>query len=997
MPPLPFLVRPVHPPVAQLHVPPPRLIDNRPLTCSHWALAVRGCSIRVRCRLRHSLAVREAANRDPKLHPGGEMDKYGLQGRDILTRREERFEGSEAARTPGTAMVRSLLFLCVLTALFFAAGAPRAEAGQTRLFLENFGSAAQPTFTRVIALATDQGSGSVLAYDGAAGTVSRFNSDGTPNDFSSLGTNVIGGLETAGAAGYPGEVGLAMDESGTSTDGNIYVAQRQAHVVKVFSENGESLGQITAAGSESFAGALSPCGVVVGPGGELYVGAGGQGGTLSKYEPSGSVPVNSDYVASESFPAPFPCNLALGSGPSAGSIFSAYGAGGKAFKYDLASGSLAYRFGTESATGEPPQTLTVDPTNGHALLSEPKSASNVTEYDVSGSAPVTVASFDGSFLALAVDAATGRVIAAKDAPGGGETGTLEVYSQIVPLPDVVTGVAAPLSPISLRFNGTVNPVGAPVTECVFEYGLTEAYGATAPCESPNAAELGTGNAPLAVHADVSALAPESTYHFRLVAKNANGVVVGSDSLTKTPSKPTIGLQWASNVGTSDATVNANITPENSATTFKVEWGETAAYGQTTPSEPIAGVDLAVHVASAPLTGLLPGRVYHYRFVAENAQGTDVGVDRAFTTFKAVGIPPLCANESLRSPASIALPECRAYELVSPVDKANGDVMPLKNISGWSLKLAQVAPDGNSLAYSAFRAFPGSTTAPYTSEYIARRGPTGWTSEALAPPEDSLGPFNVFANTNNNFKAFTPDLCSVWFVRGAPPALAPGAVPGFGNLYRRNSCGPTPQFEALTTVTPPGFVPHELGLEELPELLGFSNDGATTVFRLPWKLTSDGLETIEGKPAFQTYEVRNGVLSFVCILPSGNPVKEHCTAGIGPFGAGSRARTPSSSTWARACRMLFPKTVRGSTGRQPGTFLLARPGKSTCASTERKPSRYRARSRPRPRGSWGPPRWVRGAVPGNGRAKRREPLQVLTRGAKLYGNSRRRVRCGRHER
>ncbi len=798
-----------------------------------------------------------------------------------MSHREQRFEGNNAARMPSTAMVRALLFLCLLTGLFFALAAPRAEAGQTRLFLENFGSAAQPTFTRVIALATDQGSGAVLVYDGAAGTVSRFNADGTPNNFSSLGTNVISGLETAGASGYPGEVGLAVDESGTATDGNIYVAQQEQHVVKIFSTSGESLGQLTAAG-EPFTGVLSPCGVVVGPGGELYVGEGLKDGTINKYEPSGAVPVNSDYVASESFPAAFPCNLALGSGPSAGSIFSV--SISLASKYDLAAGSLDYQFGTTTQQGGA-QTLTVDPTNGHVLLSEPKSAKNVTEYDVSGSAPTKVASFTGIFLALAVDAATGRVIAGKE----GGSGKLEIYSQIVPLPDVVTGVAAPLSPTSLQLKGSVNPVTAPVTECFFEYGQTEAYGQTAPCSSPNAAELGTGNEPVAVHADVAGLAAESTYHFRLVATNANGKVVGADSLTKTPSKPVVGFQWASPVKTSEATVNANITPENSATTFKVEWGETAAYGNTTPSEAIAGVDLAVHLASASLTELKAGTVYHYRFVAENAQGTDVGVDRTFTTFKDVGTPPLCANESLRSPASIALPECRAYELVSPVDKANGDVLTLKNISGFSLKLARVAPDGNSLAYSAFRAFPGSVAAPYASEYLARRGAAGWGSEALYPPQDSFGPFDSITSANNNFKGLSPDLCSAWFVRGAPPELG-GAVPGFGNLYRRNSCGPTPQFEALTTATPAGFVPHELILEELPELLGFSNDGATTVFRLPWKLTSDGLETIEGKPAFQTYEVRNGVLSFVCILPSGNPVKEHCTAGSGPFGAGDNNST-----------------------------------------------------------------------------------------------------------
>jgi hypothetical protein len=59
-----------------------------------------------------------------------------------------------------------------------------ASAAQIYVFLENFGSAAQPTFANPEGLAVDQSTGDLLVIDAGAGTVSRFKSDGTPANFS---------------------------------------------------------------------------------------------------------------------------------------------------------------------------------------------------------------------------------------------------------------------------------------------------------------------------------------------------------------------------------------------------------------------------------------------------------------------------------------------------------------------------------------------------------------------------------------------------------------------------------------------------------------------------------------------------------------------------------------------------------------------------------------------------------------------------------------------
>lgn len=75
--------------------------------------------------------------------------------------------------------------------------------------------------------------------------------------------------------------------------------------------------------------------------------------------------------------------------------------------------------------------------------------------------------------------------------------------------------------------GKIKPRGSD-TSYVFEYGTTKSYGAqTAP------AFLASGGSEIPVSAAVTGLAPETTYHFRLVATNDDGVERGPDKTFKT--------------------------------------------------------------------------------------------------------------------------------------------------------------------------------------------------------------------------------------------------------------------------------------------------------------------------------------------------------------------------------------------------------------------------------------------------------------------------------
>lgn len=107
---------------------------------------------------------------------------------------------------------------------------------------------------------------------------------------------------------------------------------------------------------------------------------------------------------------------------------------------------------------------------------------------------------------------------------GGLAGTGTAYADP---PAAVTGAASGVTATTATLNGTVSP-NKESTTYRFEYGTTTAYGSQSP------AGTSSGNADKAVSADVTGLAPSTTYHFRLVASNASGTATGADAQFTTP-------------------------------------------------------------------------------------------------------------------------------------------------------------------------------------------------------------------------------------------------------------------------------------------------------------------------------------------------------------------------------------------------------------------------------------------------------------------------------
>ncbi|MBA3866099.1 MAG: hypothetical protein H0X42_07110 [Solirubrobacterales bacterium] len=357
--------------------------------------------------------------------------------------------------------------------------------------------------------------------------------------------------------------------------------------------------------------------------------------------------------------------------------------------------------------------------------------------------------------------------------------------------------------------------------------------------------------------------------------------------------PTIATQFLASADFSRASVKAQINPNFwTDTSYYVEYGAgKCSEGGCTLIQPPTSVELGagvvrelINTAAIELADLSPRTTYHYRFVAQSGGGGPVrgiggkvGLDGAEGTFTTTALPEpqdACpANEAFRVGPSAALPDCRAYEMVSPVDKENGDILALGNVSGYENRLNQSSSDGEALTYSSYRDFANPQSAPYTSQYIARRGAGGWTSAGLSAPRSGAGVFNIFGATENEFKAFTPNLCSAWLVNDTPPLLAAGAVERFPNLFRRANCVVSGSYEALTTVRPSGALPSEFPPESGAELQGYAADGSKVVFRAPYKMSTDAKEGVE-----QAYEANGGEPRLLCILPSEVPYAGNCSAG-----------------------------------------------------------------------------------------------------------------------
>jgi len=128
-------------------------------------------------------------------------------------------------------------------------------------------------------------------------------------------------------------------------------------------------------------------------------------------------------------------------------------------------------------------------------------------------------------------------VVATNALGATRGEDLRISTKAAASPVVAPAAASDLTEVSATLRGTVNPNGEDIINCHFEYGPTRSYGTTTPCSSAPPAEH-----PVPVTAQTSRLAPDSTYHFRVVAETTQGISASEDEVLLTPPIGTLVLQ-----------------------------------------------------------------------------------------------------------------------------------------------------------------------------------------------------------------------------------------------------------------------------------------------------------------------------------------------------------------------------------------------------------------------------------------------------------------------
>jgi hypothetical protein len=136
--------------------------------------------------------------------------------------------------------------------------------------------------------------------------------------------------------------------------------------------------------------------------------------------------------------------------------------------------------------------------------------------------------------------------------------------------------------------------------------------------------------------------------------------------------------------------------------------------------------------AADLPLLTPGKTYRYRMIAENPYGSVVGEERTLVIpSKPALAEESCPNESLRSGTSARLPNCRAYEQVTPVDKEGTTEM--YQYGGGLATNAIVGEDGDHFFFeSQVVKWGPNTSSKFTGYLFSRQGPGNWSMTSSSP-------------------------------------------------------------------------------------------------------------------------------------------------------------------------------------------------------------------------------------------------------------------------
>jgi len=477
-------------------------------------------------------------------------------------------------------------------------------------------------FSTPVGVAVSDISGDVYVVDEGNNRVERFDSEGT------YLAQFNGSEAPTGQFSQPSSI--AVDNTTGAAKGDVYVTDTGHEVVDVFDAEGKYLSQLTGTPTGP-KGALEPfvtvMGVAVDTTGNVWVYEGNnrEEGVVDEFT-SAAVFVKQFFTGFTAFPG---SAIVVDSSENVYTVTNER----RAVRGFSGAGSELMEVVEAGATG-----LAVNESSNDLLVDK---GEFVAAFDSSGT-PLAQPVFGAGLLGsqgIAVNDTAGGTVYASEA----QEDKVDVFKFGL-LPDVSTGGASGVTPVSVVASGTIKRNGKP-TSGFFQYGETEAYGSSTPATSVTGEEE-------EVTANLAGLQPNKTYHYRLVGSNSTGSNVGGDqTFTTLPVVATVSSPpTASDITRTGVRLAGAVNPENSNTTSYFECGTSEAYGSRIEAQSSSGFG-EVSVGPLVINELQPGTLYHCRLVASNQAGTVVGPDGTFTT--APRTPPAVTTGGASGIASTA--------------------------------------------------------------------------------------------------------------------------------------------------------------------------------------------------------------------------------------------------------------------------------------------------------------------------------------------------------
>jgi hypothetical protein len=271
------------------------------------------------------------------------------------------------------------------------------------------------------------------------------------------------------------------------------------------------------------------------------------------------------------------------------------------------------------------------------------------------------------------------------------------------------------------------------TKKVYEFDENYAYVSTvlfSSFQGGNALQIAVSNSPL------NPAAKNDGYLFVPVLLPA-GRALAFAPPTEFP--PDVTGAAATQVVERQAVVRVTIDPKGVDTGYAIEYVTKEEFDESGFTNAQVGVEGTISGGSQPkqlsalLNGLSPGTSYRARIVATNSEGSDEE-QVTFATYPAAPLPSSCPNDAVRIGPSVLLPDCRAYELVTPAD-TNGRPPKGVGFGTEQFNTLQASPLGNAVSFNTEGgSLPGMEgTGGYSGDmYRTVRTASGWTTLKAGP-------------------------------------------------------------------------------------------------------------------------------------------------------------------------------------------------------------------------------------------------------------------------